>query len=61
MVAKELGASSFPLGMIIAAFSVTRGLLFPVVGNLSDRLGKKGDIWIGGESACPITLPEFLS
>jgi len=39
--AAELGASGFALGMIIAAFSVTRGLLQPVVGSLSDKLGRK--------------------
>lgn len=39
--ATELGASGFALGMIIAAFSVTRGLLQPLVGSLSDRFGRK--------------------
>lgn len=39
--AAELGASGFSLGMIIAAFSVSRGLLQPVVGNLSDKFGRK--------------------
>lgn len=39
--ATKLGASGFSLGMIIAAFSVTRGLLQPVVGNLSDKFGRK--------------------
>ncbi len=39
--ATELGASGFSLGMIIAAFSVSRGLLQPVVGNLSDKFGRK--------------------
>lgn len=45
--AKELGAGGFALGMIIAAFSVTRGLLQPVVGNLSDRWGRKGFLMVG--------------
>jgi MFS family permease len=45
--AAELGAGGFALGMIIAAFSITRGLLQPVVGNLSDRWGRKGFL-IGG-------------
>ena len=45
--AKELGAGGFALGMIIAAFSVTRGLLQPVVGNLSDRWGRKGFLMAG--------------
>ena len=45
--AKELGAGGFALGMIIAAFSVSRGLLQPVVGSLSDRWGKKGFLMAG--------------
>lgn len=45
--AKELGAGGFALGMIIAAFSVTRGLLQPVVGNLSDKWGRKGFLVAG--------------
>jgi MFS family permease len=45
--AKTLGAGGFALGMIIAAFSVTRGLLLPVVGNLSDRWGRKGFLVAG--------------
>jgi MFS transporter, DHA1 family, multidrug resistance protein len=45
--AKELGAGGFALGMIIAAFSVTRGLLLPVIGNLSDRWGRKGFLVVG--------------
>ncbi len=39
--ATELGASGMALGMIIAAFSVSRGLLQPVIGNLSDKFGRK--------------------
>jgi DHA1 family multidrug resistance protein-like MFS transporter len=39
--AKELGAGGIGLGMIIASFSVVRGLLQPIVGNLSDTLGRK--------------------
>jgi len=39
--ARELGAGGFALGMIIAAFSITRGVLQPVIGNLSDRWGRK--------------------
>lgn len=39
--ASQLGAGGFSLGMIIAAFSVSRGLLQPVVGSLSDIHGRK--------------------
>ena len=45
--ATELGANGLALGMIIAAFSVSRGLLQPVVGNLSDRWGRKGFLVTG--------------
>jgi len=40
--AVSLGASGFALGMIISAFSISRGILQPVVGSLSDRWGRKG-------------------
>ncbi len=39
--ATELGAGGLALGMIIAAFSLTRGILLPIVGNLSDKWGRK--------------------
>ncbi|MFN2354979.1 MAG: MFS transporter [Desulfopila sp.] len=39
--ATDLGAGGLALGMIIAAFSITRGVLLPLVGSLSDRLGRK--------------------
>jgi DHA1 family multidrug resistance protein-like MFS transporter len=45
--ARELGAGGFALGMIIAAFSITRGLLQPVVGNFSDRWGRKNFLVCG--------------
>lgn len=45
--ASELGAGGLALGMIIAVFSVTRGLLQPVVGNFSDRLGRKNFLGAG--------------
>lgn len=45
--AQELGAGGFALGMIIAAFSISRGLLLPIVGNLSDRWGRKNFLVAG--------------
>jgi DHA1 family multidrug resistance protein-like MFS transporter len=39
--AVDLGATGVTLGFIIAAFSVSQGALQPVVGNLSDRKGRK--------------------
>jgi DHA1 family multidrug resistance protein-like MFS transporter len=40
--AVSLGASGLALGLIIAAFSITRSILQPIVGNLSDQVGRKG-------------------
>jgi DHA1 family multidrug resistance protein-like MFS transporter len=40
--AESLGAGGLTLGIIIAVFSLTRGFCQPVVGNLSDRWGRKG-------------------
>ncbi len=39
--AVSLGASGFTLGLIIAAFSISRGILQPIVGGVSDRWGRK--------------------
>lgn len=45
--AGNLGASGLGLGMIIAAFSITRGVLMPLVGNLSDKWGRKNFLAAG--------------
>lgn len=45
--AAELGATGFALGVIIAAFALSGGLLQPFVGDLSDRHGKKGFLIAG--------------
>ncbi len=39
--AMDLGATGVTLGLMIAAFSISQGALQPVVGNLSDRKGRK--------------------
>ena len=39
--AMDLGATGLTLGLMIAAFSISRGALQPVVGSLSDRHGRK--------------------
>jgi DHA1 family multidrug resistance protein-like MFS transporter len=39
--AHELGAGAFQIGLIFAAFSLTRTLFVPYFGKLSDRKGKK--------------------
>ena len=45
--ATELGASGTALGVIVAIFSVSRGLLQPVVGGYSDRTGRKVFMAVG--------------
>nr|WP_320012579.1 MFS transporter [uncultured Desulfobulbus sp.] len=45
--ATTLGATGFTLGLITAAFSLSRGLLQPLVGNISDRWGRKGFLMAG--------------
>ena len=47
LLAVNLGATGFTLGLITAAFSVSRGLVQPVVGSLSDRWGRKGFLVAG--------------
>ncbi len=39
--AESLGAGGFALGMVVAVFSISRGLIMPYVGVLSDSIGKK--------------------
>jgi MFS transporter, DHA1 family, multidrug resistance protein len=45
--ATRLGATGITLGLIVAAFSITRGILQPVVGAASDRGGRKGFLLAG--------------
>lgn len=45
--ATELRASGFDLGVIMAGFALSGGLLQPFVGSLSDRHGKKGFLITG--------------
>jgi DHA1 family multidrug resistance protein-like MFS transporter len=45
--ATRLGASGTSLGLMIAAFSLTRGFFQPIVGSFSDRWGRKGFLIAG--------------
>ncbi len=45
--AVELGATGFQVGLIIAAFNITRAFLNPFSGRLSDRWGRKPFIVLG--------------
>lgn len=61
--ATGLGASGLGLGLIIAAFSISRGLCQPLVGNLSDRFGRKGFLLAGllVYALVGLALPEATS
>jgi len=39
--AQEFGASGLWIGVIFAAFAVSRAAFMPIVGNISDRIGRK--------------------
>lgn len=47
VLAMDLGATGAALGLMIAAFSVSQGALQPLVGNLSDRKGRKPFLVVG--------------
>jgi MFS family permease len=61
--AGSLGASGLGLGLIIAAFSISRGILQPLVGSLSDRWGRKGFLVSGLAvyTLVGLALPEATS
>ncbi len=61
--AVSLGAGGLALGLIIAAFSVSRGVLQPFVGNFSDRFGRKRFLVTGLliYSLIGLVLPEASS
>jgi MFS family permease len=61
--AESLGAGGLTLGIIVATFSLSRGFCQPVVGNFSDRWGRKGFL-IGGlfvYGLVGLMLPEATS
>ena len=41
LYAEEMGASGFRLGMIFAGYSISRTVVMPIAGRLSDRAGRK--------------------
>jgi len=47
LYAESLGASGIWLGVIFAAFSISRALLMPIVGHISDRKGRRIFICLG--------------
>lgn len=44
---REFGAGGAQLGLVFAAFSVSRALLAPILGRLSDRVGRRRMIALG--------------
>ncbi len=60
--AENLGASAFEIGIIFAAFVLTRAVFSPTFGNLSDRIGRKRLILVGSllyvVFAIWFTIPE---
>ena len=44
---ESLGANGFELGLIYAAFSISRAVFMPIMGKLSDQKGRKRFILIG--------------
>ena len=60
--ATNLGASALEIGIIFAAFVLTRALFSPTFGNLSDRVGRKRLILVGSSLyvvfAIWFTIPE---
>lgn len=47
LYAEELGASSTMIGLMVAGFSVSRGICQPIVGGLSDRRGRRRFMLVG--------------
>ena len=47
VLAKELGASGFALGLLMAGFSLSMGIFQPLAGALSDRHGRKRFLAVG--------------
>lgn len=45
--AKQLGASETIIGLIFAGFALSRGIFSPLIGNASDRYGRKNIMYIG--------------
>jgi len=47
LYAKTFAASGVSIGLVFSAFSLSRGLLGPLIGRLSDRVGRKRILMIG--------------
>lgn len=47
LYARGMGASGFTLGLIFALFAVSRGLFAPIVGEYSDRIGRRRIMLVG--------------
>jgi len=47
LYAENLGATGIWLGIIFSGFSISRAILMPIIGRLSDRSGRKSLLCIG--------------
>ncbi|HCP31907.1 TPA: MFS transporter, partial [Candidatus Acetothermia bacterium] len=47
LYAKTFAASGVSIGLVFSAFSLSRSLIGPLVGRLSDRVGRKRILMIG--------------
>lgn len=56
LYAENLGATAVWVGIIFAAFSISRGIFMPIFGRLSDLKGRKNFICIGLFSYAAISL-----
>jgi len=45
LYAENLGATGIWIGVIFAGFSISRAIFLPIIGRLSDRIGRKLFIW----------------
>ena len=56
LYAEDLGATGIGLGIIFAGFSISRAIVMPIIGRLSDRHGRKLFLCIGLIASAIISL-----
>ena len=61
LYAEQMGATGIWIGIIFASYSISRTIIMPIVGRLSDRLGRKLFLSIGLFSSAIISLGYIWS